>query len=246
VRQHLLDRFLQDVTDKDTVEDLVTCAAARDLAHASRLAAHSGLLRGSTRGDSALFAPRLWTMNAATDTARMLPVLRRVLLGRLATRLDDQPNSWSEVHQWLRCDRRDADDQTGELFYTLALGDLEQVTVSLAESLPSVDGTVWLGVLHSVTTAPNRLDVGADPLTEVKRRTAWAHGRPGPLGDLAGLIAALWIDADPLSDNRRRSRASLYLEIAAGYDAIAPDSSNGRALLRAEAQRYRKRAEELE
>ena len=60
VEHRLRDELLQGVPT-GAVEDLVTCAAARNLDQASRLAARSGLLTGPRGERSAIFAPELWT-----------------------------------------------------------------------------------------------------------------------------------------------------------------------------------------
>jgi len=131
----------------------------------------------------------------------------------------------------------------GILFFPVTLlGIYSPFAIRLMLRSPEQSGVVS-GTVYGVSTAGSI--VGTLGTTFFLIPTIGSRAITFTLG-AAGLVAGLWIDADPLSDNCRRSRASLYLEIAAGYDAIAPDSSNGRALLRAEAQRYRKRAEELE
>ena len=79
LEEELLGQFLPGL-GKDTVEDLVTCAAAWDIDRASRLARHGGLLVGPQSGASALFAPELWVTPEGGGPAVLLPVLRRLLL----------------------------------------------------------------------------------------------------------------------------------------------------------------------
>ena len=85
LQEELLGQFLPGL-GQDTVEDLVTCAAAWNIDRASRLARHGGLLVGPQSGASALFAPERWVTPEGGGQAVLLPVLRRLLLRRLAAR----------------------------------------------------------------------------------------------------------------------------------------------------------------
>ena len=254
VEHRLRDELLQGVPT-GAVEDLVTCAAARNLDQASRLAARSGLLTGPRGERSAIFAPELWTPpvggsvdpadSADSEVAVLRPVLRRLLLRRLAARPDggpddapdDRPAGWVRVHDWFRLDCRQAADQAGELHHALALGMVEAVTRRLAELLPEADVRDWLALLRSVVAAPNRLPPGGIEL--VRDLTGWADPGEMPLAPLGRLVAALWIAGDPTTTCSRRS---LHLEIAADHDDIAPYSRDGLAVLRGEAARHRGQA----
>lgn len=237
VEQRLLDQFLLGVSDA-VFQDLVTCAAAQDLNQALDLAAHSALLASAPGERPEVFAPELW-IPAGREGVQVMPqVLRRLLLLQLADRADDDRAGWSRVHQCLR--KNNADDQARELYYALADHDVEFVTRRLAGLLREQDVTGWLGMLTAVTAAPNRLDPRVPALDHVQALSDWADPQEPPVAPLARLVAAQWINDDPLGERYQRS---LLLEIAAEYDEIAPHSSNGLATLRDEADKYRQRAD---
>src|SRR5215469_12182865 len=111
-------RLLLSLTDglgPGAMTDLTTCAAARNIDDASGLAIRSDLL-GSARGTQReIFASELW-VRQESGAAVMLPVLRRLLLPRLAARSDD----WRSAYEWLRKASVQAGDLDGELYYSLA------------------------------------------------------------------------------------------------------------------------------
>ncbi len=246
LEEELLGQFLPGL-GKDTVEDLVTCAAAWDIDRASRLARHGGLLVGPQSGASALFAPELWVTPEGGGPAVLLPVLRRLLLRRLAARRAGRAD-WPTVHAWFRDDCAKENDEAGELYYALALGEVVPVARRLASQLPGGDAVSWLRRLHSVSAAPNKLSrrqsrsglgqpaAAADRIREL---TAGTDPRDVPLAPLARLVAALWIAADPLFASHHKELGDLYNEIQDDFDLIAPFSGNGLAVLRNEAARYR-------
>ena len=246
LEEELLGQFLPGL-GHDTVEDLVTCAAAWDIDRASRLARHGGLLVGPQSGASALFAPELWVTPEGGGAAVLLPVLRRLLLRRLAARRAGRAD-WATVHAWFRDDCAKESDEVGELYYALALGEVVPVARRLASQLPGGDAVSWLRRLHSVSAAPNKLSrrqsrgglgqpgAAADRIREL---TAGTDPRDVPLAPLARLVAALWIAADPLFASRKKELGDLSNEIQDDFDLIAPFSGNGLAVLRNEAARYR-------
>ena len=246
LEEELLGQFLPGL-GQHTVEDLVTCAAAWDIDRASRLARHGGLLVGPQSGASALFAPELWVTPEGGGAAVLLPVLRRLLLRRLAARRAGRAD-WATVHAWFQDDCAKENDEAGELYYALALGEVVPVARRLASQLPGGDAVSWLRRLHSVSAAPNKLSrrqsrgglgqpgAAADRIREL---TAGTDPRDVPLAPLARLVAALWIAADPLFASHKKELGDLSNEIQDDFDLIAPFSGNGLAVLRNEAARYR-------
>jgi hypothetical protein len=212
MRQQLLMDFPSDV-----LEDLVTCAAARDPQDGSRLAEDSGLL-ASGKGSYEVIKEVLWPL---ADGAG--PVLLRRLLLRLLSRRDTTGlPSWSEVFRWLRTDRQQEKDETAELYYALAVRDLASVTAGLRELLARDGLARWHQVLAEVTSAPGRqLAEGAEATAPIEQMRALLdelaqQGKsPEPL---SRLIASLWIAGDPLTDSRR---ASLHRQLDADYRDVA-------------------------
>ncbi|MCX2731970.1 hypothetical protein OOZ19_17140 [Saccharopolyspora sp. NFXS83] len=229
-------RFLAG-TPGEAVNDLITCSAARTQDEAERLVARSELV--AARGGRSVFAPELWVPDDGVDNV-LPPVLRRLLLRELAARAPEDAADWTKVHTWLSQDHAENGDEVGELYHALAAGEVEFVARRLAALLPYSDLTIWLDMLAGSTAAPNRLDHDDAQLDLVRSLTDWTHPGSVPLAPVARLVAALWIDADPLGDGRRHS---LYLEIAACYDEIAPFSGSGLATLRAESEKYRRWSE---
>ncbi|GAA3357274.1 ATP-binding protein [Saccharopolyspora gregorii] len=222
---------------EEALHDLVTCAAARHQVEAERLVAHSGL--AASHGARAVFAPELWV--PADDGHHVLPpVLRRVLLRELAARPEQEPANWTAVHTWFRETLADQGDEVGELYHSLAVGEVESVARRLNTLLAYSDLPTWLDLLAAATAAPNRLDHADPQLDQVRSLADWTHPGAAPQAAVARLVAARWIAADPLGDSRRHA---LYLEIAACYDEIAPHSGSGLATLRAESEKYRRWSE---
>jgi len=206
----LLADLLKGVPAK-VVKDLVTCSAAKNLEEAKLLGTQSGTLNWTRGEDAEVFSAAFWVPRGAD---RLLhPLLRRLLLRRLAVRTAAEAMNWAAVHGRLR----DIGDQVGALYHTLALGAAREVGHQLAAALPEMDTEAWLKLLEAVTDAPNCLD------QEVKSTEGVAElaGRPAP-GDLqadaAQVTAAMWINADPLSD---RHRSGLRHEIDGGLHRIA-------------------------
>lgn len=234
VEQRMLRPLLAELPD-DVVEDLVTCSASRDLDDATRLEAYSTLLPAA-RIDDPECSPALWVRTEDGTTREMLPVLRRLLLRRLAAREEGETASWSAVHGWFRHRCAQSGDESGELHHALALGEAEFVARRLAELLPFRPVHGWLELLHAVTAAPNRLEHADSPVEQVRELTAWTRAEATATASLGRLVVALWVAADPLVDH---GRERLYQEIAADFHDIAPHSGDGLAVLRDEASRYR-------
>ncbi|HEU5156359.1 MAG TPA: hypothetical protein VFU43_05130 [Streptosporangiaceae bacterium] len=217
------------------VDDLVTCAAARDMGEAAQLAEHSGLLHADDA--DAVTRPDLWIPGVAPGTSIMHPVLRRLLLERLAERDQLAGDGWAAVHGWLRRHTAERDDVSGELHHALALGELKYVTDELIARLrgPDADIAEWLALLRTVTEAPMR----TPPADAPARHIGTLAGRPDPGNRLAGsmalLVAGLWIAAEPLITSER---TPLYRVIEKAFRDVAPFAVDGLALLLAEAERY--------
>jgi hypothetical protein len=219
------------------VDDLVTCAAARDMGQAAQLAEYSGLLCDNDA--EAVTRPELWIPGPAPATSIMHPVLRRLLLERLAEREPQAADGWAAVHGWLRQHAADRDDTAGELHHALALGELKYVTEELTTRLrgrdPETDIADWLALLRSVTEAPMGTPPSGAPVTHVSALTGWADHNNRLAGSMALLAAGLWIAAEPLAGSER---APLYRTIEKAFRDVAPFAADGLALLLAEAERY--------
>ena len=159
----------------------------------------------------------------------MLPVLRRLLLRRLA----GSPEDWSTTFEWLKSASVTARAVSGELYYTLALGEVEPVARWLPARLTELGAVAWLSLLHAVTTAPRA--AGPSDAAEVTKLTTWASPRDMPTTAIGGLVAALWLLSNSLSAHER---PDLCTEAATSLDDIASYAGAGRMVLRAEAQKY--------
>ena len=94
------------------LEDLTTCAAARDKVAAERMAVapDCDLMEHLLREEPAIFSSELWSAGGAGaggaggaggGPAVLQPLLRRLLLRRLAERAPHETASWANVHEWL-------------------------------------------------------------------------------------------------------------------------------------------------
>jgi hypothetical protein len=235
------------------IEDLTTCAAARDKEAAERMAvaADCDLMEHLLREEPAIFTTELWSAESAGGPLVLQPLLRRLLLRRLADRPPGAPASWARVHQWLGGTRSGtgagagADTGTGtgvedevvRLYHALALGEVERVARALAERLTATDAGEWLRMLMQVTAAPDRLDRGQEPRDQVRALTAWVDPREHPIAPVARLVAYAWLGADPLSAPHWRW---LLRQMAIELDQIAPHCIGaGLTRLRDSAQRCR-------
>jgi len=234
MRLRLLGEFPDEVLD-----DLVTCAAARERHHAVQLAMSSALLACSQVTYVEIIDPVLWPAAAGAGAT----MRRRLLLRTLASRDGSHSPAWSTVFGWLRAHCTTTGDEAGELYYALANGDLVFVTQRLHRHLVSDESTSWLDVLASVTTAPRRPQEGNAPVSPTDQlRTLMLDTTdlPSPLVTLARLIAARWIADDPFSGSRLRG---LHLQIAADYNTVAGQSPRSAEQLLLAARDHQRRAE---
>jgi hypothetical protein len=227
---------------EDAIDNLVKCAAARDQADASRLDLESGLLIGTRAALSDLFARELWGEPTASDVAAlgtvvMLPVLRRLLLRRLAA----SPDDWDEAFTWLKTASALAGHREAELYYALALGEVEPVAQRLAGRLSpqmTEDAAIdWLARWHTVTAAPRP---GSAGIRAIPQLVSWADPADEPSASVAALVAARWLLANSL---RAGDLRALRREIAASLDTVARFAGEGRDAFRTQAGTYRRLAE---
>jgi hypothetical protein len=237
----LLEPLLQDFMP-DEIEDLTSLAAARDLSQASQLK-RSGMLTASPDALRALLGWEIWTLGSAERTMR--PVLRLLLLRRLAARDSRRQANWSAIHGWLGDSCRENGEEDGELYHSLATGDLKTVVVRLAGILKAIeserDRKAWFKLLDSVSGAPAR-PIHSDPLIDhVQTLTKWIDPSDRPLAPLARLIAASWIATNAVGGEQE---SSLHLARAAAYDEIAPFCPKGLDHMLERADKHRKLAGE--
>ncbi|MBB6171536.1 hypothetical protein HNR23_001596 [Nocardiopsis mwathae] len=226
---------------KGLIHAMATCAAARTGADALRLAQKSRLVQPAYRDRAELRRPAPHFAHGNGGEA----LLHRLLLRRLARRGPNTKTNWPRVFGWLCAEARRRGDAVGELYYTLALGDLVRVADALEERFagvggePAVNGAAprtWNELLTAVTRAP-RADVALDrpaPIEHVHTLLARAAEEGGPASPGAArietrrLVAALWLAADPMTGPGRRH---LHERIAADYRSLALGSPGGSAEL---------------
>jgi hypothetical protein len=249
VGEQLLDDLLIGFSSRQR-DQLVTIAAARNREEAERLSAPKGLL--ATHDAATILTADLWQAGDPRRPAALPPVLHRLLARRLARRDEDETADWETVHRRLRpaaaWGRLAEEDKVRDLYHALALGELRPVTRRLAAWLVELDAATWLALVKAVVVAPRRSPAGGEPAIDAEN-LAKAVGQADPddgagqdlpsLRALAALTAGLWIAADPFTGESRRD---LHLGIAAGYDAAAQFSPEGRAVLHAEAAQHRTEA----
>jgi hypothetical protein len=206
---------------KHEVEDLVTLSAARDRDQAARLARRTTLLSGLPNPGAP--QPDLWAVNNAGTQ-----LLRRLLLRRLAARGPNDKADWLTVHGALRrfCHEAGARAKTGdestraavgEMYHALATGDLEFVVTELAARLDGADPQEWLALLKSVTAAPRPPD-DRSPEEQVEKLVKTVTAQDDKVVALAGVVAGLWVAADPATPGNRHL---LHLRIARDYNGMA-------------------------
>ena len=218
VEESLLSRLLDGIPP-GAVDDLATCSGARDRGAALRLASRNGPLIQVRAPDSAVFSDELWTAETPGDRRELHPLLRRLLLRRLARRGDGMQANWAHVHTFLQRDSQATGDTAGDLHHALALGQVEYVARHFTRSLEDTNATEWLQLLRSVTAAPNRLDHRQPLVQQLDALTSWTQPKNLPLAAVGRLIAASWICSDPLSMSYD---GQLYEEIASELHLIAP------------------------
>jgi hypothetical protein len=248
VEEAIVARQLLSLPSDDPAfaEDLATCAAARHREAALRLATDSGLVEQLPGNDMRIFSHEFW-IDSPAGPAVMPPLLRRLLLRRLASRV----GPWAEVHLWLR-DRAVRDkNQAAELFHTLSLtgtpqnlsaelaggiSPLEQVVEQLAKRLES-DARAWLSLVADVTTAPRLLIRPQELRKQVSELTDWARRRDPRIAAVTRLVVCRWLGGDALSAPRWEW---LLGEMAGELERLSTFSDDeGLSVLREEAQRYR-------
>jgi hypothetical protein len=188
--RHLLRIFVrgldpQRTPDDDSVEALITLAAARTWQEAAVLVR---LLPPPFGLGSALYtSPTLWA--ASGGERRLHPLARYLGLRALAARPDAQ-TGWEGVFRLLR-GKTHPDDQAGRWHHERMLGGRAKVADELAALLPELPSAEWLALFDAVVHTP---DPRVTDLTEIK-----GLGRPqtpaGHTGALLGLVPAL--ERDP-------------------------------------------------
>jgi len=99
--------------------------------------------------------------------------------------------------------------------------------------LEDCDATAWLELLGSVTAAPNSLDLRLGSAEQqITVLTGWADQHDMPSAALGRLVAAKWIESDPLS---QRGRAGLRREGRTANESMfePPRSAAGARRIRA-------------
>jgi hypothetical protein len=224
----LADRMLRDMlagASEQTVEDLVTCSAARNKEAAMRLSSES-----EPWGEYApVFNASFWDESRPAVSQALHPALRLLLLRRLGMRgADAGSNDWAGTHARLRKISLETGDETGVLYHMLALGEVEQVARQLAKAVRTSDAEEWLRLLEAVTAAPNKLPQSGKTAKEVYALTRWTDPGDVLIAATGRLVAAMWIGADPLSEP---DKAKLHTVMRAAMHQIAPYSRDGIAVL---------------
>jgi hypothetical protein len=215
VESVLCSRLLAGVPD-EAVEDLVTCAAARDSAEAKRLVDDSTLVSVADTGVD------LWEAGS--------PLLRTLLLRRLARR-GAAPGDWTEVFGWL--------GSGGDLDYRLSASraNLPEVARALNDHLSTMDLAGWLDLLRRVASAPRHpADVTGTPTSQVRALLASVRQRDQQETVVAGLLTRLWVASSPLCGS---DRSALYEDISGRYDQLARSRPMDSDELRPLVERYR-------
>jgi hypothetical protein len=233
LRADLLGEFPQE-----SIDELITCAAATDVEHVRAL---TGLSSDSERWLNQI-EQLLWPPVGGAGPR----LLRRLLLPLLAERDAAHPASWDKVFERLRAGRAASGDQIGELYYRLAVGDLPHVVMELEANLRLLSCPQWYELLLRVSAAPRRLPPStsgapaAVPSPDEQCRTLLR--RPGhayPSMELARLVVGLWVVNDPMTDARRRG---LHEQIADDLEWLAGASpQDGVQCYRQSGHRHRRR-----
>lgn len=236
------DYLLQDFSASNR-QDLVTASAALDV----EMLFHKEILDlRDPAGEGALFkelGDHLWLRTEPGEAPQYVlhPWLRRILLQDLASRDDDHPLSWTNVHT--RC--RDFYEKNGRSvaarYHDLALENVAAVVTHLrkpfADSLHAefdvATAETWLAELDVITAAPNRLDKNTEPYDQVEFHAGQCDDELGTT--LAWLVVALWIARDPLGD----PGGTLDSTIEGGFHQLAQGRGRGSILLHERAERYR-------
>lgn len=233
VQEHILGELLVDVPDgkyPGAWEALTTCSAARDMDQALQMLVRSPFFTERSTENSGVFKSWFWR-----DDRTMQPVLRRLLLRRLAARDREVGNNWYYVHSWLRDQYQKStdDDGVGELYHALALGEVEQVARRMVDQLSAGETKKWYARLRSITAAPNRLTHDRPPIEEFAALNKWSSPAESAVAATGRLIAALWIAGDPLT-----APGVLDQRVKTGLNELAPHAEDGMAVLYDETQKW--------
>lgn len=223
-------------------DDLITCAAARTQEEAESLA-RSGLLETAVRDRVAVLSRAYWTSRDLDGRPVMHPLLRRLLLRELAARDRESPRGWAPVFGWLAKNVSPAEENSGRLHHSLALGEVERVAETLADLLATLDGEVWLHLVRSIVTTAVPTFLTGNPVHTVRQvvtdalapRSAPAD-RHDQVATVAKLITAWQAANDPLVTV---AKADLHAMVATGLDAVAESARSGFAALVGAADRHR-------
>ncbi|GAB3872552.1 hypothetical protein GCM10029964_011150 [Kibdelosporangium lantanae] len=129
------------------LDSLVTCAAARNEEDATYLA------QQLTIDHVELFSPAYWSQEHRGAT-RMHPLLRLLLLRRLAARPAEAENGWRSVFLHLATITERNDDVVGKLYYRFAAGDVDQVATEMNRRLRESSGSEWLRCAELAASCP--------------------------------------------------------------------------------------------
>ncbi|GAA1295663.1 hypothetical protein [Saccharothrix xinjiangensis] len=147
LRHYLLKRLLAERTGD--LADAVTRSAARNQAEAALLMTD----KQQTWLKESVLATE-WACLGPKGIPVMHPLLRLLLVERLAERPPDAPDSWGAVFTRLaECAKRRGDEE-GELHHRFAAGDVNGVQDALEKLLVTGEGRRWLDVVEVVVSCP--------------------------------------------------------------------------------------------
>jgi hypothetical protein len=185
----VLDMFLADLPAA-LHYDLITCAAARDHDEAAVIAG-SPMIGTAFHEQQPLLSTTFWSAREPGGKRVMHPLLRLLLLRRLATRPASDRTSWRSVFGLLADKATNEEDRLHHLF---ARGDTGVVVERLVASLRELGGRQWLTLVRSLATCPAYPDVVAAEF----ERTG------DELVDAVTAVLMAWRgSADPLEAGRR-------------------------------------------
>lgn len=233
VRERLLDMFLDGLPAK-TRDHLITCAAARDHREAGELVGPGRPI--GRDGAAVLSETTIWLPGVTAGPARMHPVLRRLLLDRLARRHPQAPNGWTAVHELLRSR---AANKAGELHHALALGKVEEVVDELTRRLrdPGMGVKAWLTLLEKVATAPHREPFKKAPVDHAQELARGVTPTDELTVQVARLLTALWVANEPLA---RGDRTALLTLVNDAFEKVAIECPKTGAMMEAKTEFLRR------
>ncbi|KAB8159570.1 hypothetical protein FH609_028705 [Streptomyces sp. 3MP-14] len=229
--QRLLHRLLPDADGR--LDVIARCAAGRNTAESLWLSQRSGL--ASVVWEEGV---EPWDPSAGAGSAVLLRLLRR--------RLARAPEEWREAHASLHEHCAERGDLAGRLYHRLALGEVREVAVELAELLPRTPGAEWLALLDEVARAPlGSVEAQRQPPHALFHALTREATGPASLGEetttrMTHLLAALRIVSDPLHGT---ARELLYTQVANALAALASHSPDGLVVLQESVREYRRQAQ---